>query len=417
MLVNEIQTYEAQQQYVEVSEFTKSINRELEICNQEGIRIDDDAKILFDIVIPAFASGTINYHGHDYELGFSTKIEIQQEQLILQTQYEKNDVPILEVQNLGNFVEELNSLVETIREQAPRLRWLESQNGNSTKDIVRETLLQMWFNATEYDFANPEQFLRKQKLWLKDNTFSEMDEGLVFDGLQLAGDKYLFVKRSEQSGSNETPYILEVDVIPKEFENVHVDLPIIRYSIAETPEGRTAYVFAVQSKKKSTDVVGAPEQEKQAKKVNRALYKLSEGIMDLESDEYKDYIVAKRQGNTDGSFYPENITDVSQSSIYSLAIMLTLLRRKGITKIEVPAYLPLRWQAHARLGEKENERIQTNVSDKFLRNFRRLSHQLDFVKVVDDGVDTQTMVLKIDPNPDRYKSSNPTLQNVLEVIQ
>ena len=139
--------------------------------------------------------------------------------------------------------------------------------------------------------------------------------------------------------------------------------------------------------------------------------------MDLESDEYKDYIVAKRQGNTDGSFYPENITDVSQSSIYSLAIMLTLLRRKGITKIEVPAYLPLRWQAHARLGEKENERIQTNVSDKFLRNFRRLSHQLDFVKVVDDGVDTQTMVLKIDPNPDRYKSSNPTLQNVLEVIQ
>ena len=140
-----MQTFEMQQQYVEATQFIDILNEELESCKQEGVEIDPDGRLLFDAVLPSFAAGSINFHGHTYEVGFSTAVSTQHGEVILQTQYkqdtEETEVPVLNIRNIRDFVFELNALINTIKEQAPRLKWLESQKGSTARDIVTEALL------------------------------------------------------------------------------------------------------------------------------------------------------------------------------------------------------------------------------------------------------------------------------------
>ena len=63
-------------------------------------------------------------------------------------------------------------------------------------------------------------------------------------------------------------------------------------------------------------------EEKFKKNIARKLYKLNKGISDIESQEFKDY----KEGNSD--YYPENITDVSVSSVLSLYVFINLIKDK-----------------------------------------------------------------------------------------
>ena len=116
------------------------------------------------------------------------------------------------------------------------------------------------------------------------------------------------------------------------------------------------------------------------KKINRLLYKLNSGIE--ETKEYFDY----KEGISD--YYPEgNITDVTHSFVLSLSIFLGLLKSRNITKVKAVPYLPVRYasryitakekqdkEKQLELLERNNE-IQTNITNKFIRTFLRLSSQ------------------------------------------
>ena len=69
-----------------------------------------------------------------------------------------------------------------------------------------------------------------------------------------------------------------------------------------------------------------------------------------------------------------------------------MLEKEKITTIKVPDFLVERYGhfAHAKTQE-EIDRIQTNLTDKFLRNFLRLSEQFENIKIetgIGNGIDS-----------------------------
>ena len=99
------------------------------------------------------------------------------------------------------------------------------------------------------------------------------------------------------------------------------------------------------------------------------------------NQDYYDY----KEGKS--TYYPEgNISDVTHSFVLSLSIFISLLERENIKKIKAVPYLPVRYASRYLAGisqddevKKEkilnrNDMIQTNITNKFIRTFRRLAH-------------------------------------------
>ena len=119
------------------------------------------------------------------------------------------------------------------------------------------------------------------------------------------------------------------------------------------------------------------------------LYKLNEGIESYEVSEYFDY----KEGNS--KYYPEgNITDVTPSFILSLSVFLSLLQREGIHHLKAIPYLPVRYLSRDIIASEakeedtryqlklRNDKIQENITNKFIRTFRRIAFHTPDVEVL-----------------------------------
>lgn len=123
------------------------------------------------------------------------------------------------------------------------------------------------------------------------------------------------------------------------------------------------------------------------KKIKRELYKINSGVSINESDEYLKY------KNNEIDYYPENISDVSPSAVLSLSIFMSLLYSKHITNIKVVPYLPIRYLSREIMANSlsntdkkqelnnRNNFIQSNITDKFIRTFRRVSYHLSGTQI------------------------------------
>ena len=138
------------------------------------------------------------------------------------------------------------------------------------------------------------------------------------------------------------------------------------------------------------------------KQINRLLYKLNDGVVDSEEYyEYKEALKRKEEKEAQGEevteeiYYPEgNISDITNSFLFSLNIFMSLLQKEKIKTVKVIPYLPVRYNARAlaakeketeeerELYEQRNDMIQTNATNKLIRTFRRLSSQNGSVKVI-----------------------------------
>lgn len=228
------------------------------------------------------------------------------------------------------------------------------------KVFLKSIMTLLWSDATSVDFANPEEYLRRRINFLKDKTL------LNFPTQRFAtsiGNLMVNVRREQLY--NETPYYTEfsIDGYP---------LPLIKCAISD---GK-AYIYAIQNSKLPRD-----------KKLNRALYKVNEGI-DLSQEE------------SDNINHPENLKGVTPSTLLSAALMISLLKSQGISEIIIPVMLISRWNAkeiatylkskeycQERREEYLNENkemhdiIQRNLSDKFIRTFRRLEYHFSNIEI------------------------------------
>ena len=179
----------------------------------------------------------------------------------------------------------------------------------------------------------------------------------------------------------------------------------------------TAVIYAVQNNKKFKNNIDNNDYQK---KIYRKLFKVNKNF--------------EKEKNIDNIENPENITGISPSALVSLTICLSLLENKGIKKVKIPTFLPIRYNAkemsylvkESKMKEKgiplvklknefhksqqEHEEIQRNISDKFLRYFRRLEYVFDNIKISSYPFELDSSAhLKIN---EFHKSNNPFLEEL-----
>ena len=250
--------------------------------------------------------------------------------------------------------------------------------GYDLEGRVKGYLTVMWSNATYEDFANPCLFVQKLINFYK-NKLCSSEINIYNQNVDMLNGSDILIKDVKQDIRMETPYVFTP--ILKNGDDEYI-LPNISYGI----NNNICYIYAVQNKQKEIS-------SSYQKKVKRILYKLNNGVLNLETTEYVDY----KNGS---DYYPENISDVSPATILSLSIFFDILKKKNIDKVNVITLLPIRTEArtlafkkrfqykkeYSNLTDKElekllleyeleNLRICQNLSDKLIRNFRRLEAQ------------------------------------------
>ena len=335
------------------------------------------SKIFFDEIINEAKSGEIKIEieneEHTFNVGFNSCVEG-----FLESGNFGDSKPILMINNKIQLINLLEQYFNICDKHENKF------SGCKLETKIKIYLTLIWSNATYEDFANPLSFINKRIDFYYDETldFKVKDYGEQIECLD--GSK-ITIYNEIQDIRQETPYVFK-PVIEKD-DNAF-ELPHISYGISNGE----CYIYAIQAKKKQ-------EQSIYDKTINRRLYKINSGVFETESEEYKDYI--------DGAeYHPENISEVSPSAILSLIVFLNILNEKKIEKIKVVSLLPIRYNskelAFAKKYEfklksgnltevelkkllleykKESLRIQQNLSEKMIRNFRRIEYHFNNCRI------------------------------------
>ena len=246
---------------------------------------------------------------------------------------------------------------------------------------IKFILAYLFANASTEEFLDPEGMLRRRIDFLDDTSFEYLNDGKVIPLGNTFGNSSVYVQRHSQSVMMETPWKMEITVCKlAEDELLKCPLADVSYGIREEDGEMVCYVYSMMKPKERTE---SSDREKIfRKRLNRELYKLNEGVLEQESDEFKAYKDGKNRD------YQENVTDVTQSFVLSLSIFVALLQKEGISKIKVVPYLPVRYVGRQIAAsnvsdllrrqelEERNRRIQDNCTNKFMRTFRRVAYHM-----------------------------------------
>ena len=318
-------------------------------------------KELFYELIKETCDGNLIIDDESWNYSFNTIIyDNNKEKLRLEN---KNNVITLIIKNEERF---FNLLEEYLKLEKSLNR--KSEHKYDPK-FDKWLIANLFANATTEDFINPENFIRRYINYLKDNTFNYADNKIEIDIDNILKDSKLIIKREKNNTMMETPYKIRFGL--KNGEDLH-ELPRIYYGISDG----ICYIYGIQACKNND------KDSKYSKKINRLLYKINEGVVD--SQDYYDY----KEGKSD--YYPEdNISDVTMSFVLSLNMFITLLQNENIKEIKAVPYLPVRYNSRELAANRldrddlreRNKQIQTNLTNKFIRTFRRLEAQNKNIKI------------------------------------
>ena len=240
--------------------------------------------------------------------------------------------------------------------------------------IEKVLLALLWTNATIEDFENPCEFLERRIKFFN----MVIDEGEKYLGYSSVLNGEIYTNISKDNTGQETPYSIKSKIKNCEEE---YDLPSVRFGISDD----TIYIYAVQSNKKGN----------KSKKFNRAFYKVNENFLEDISE-------------------LDNIKDITPSSLISLYIAMKQLESYGFRKYKIVGVLPVRWNSkrviiQSKLKKVSNkvekykelneeiEHVQSNLSEKFIRLFRRISYHDTSYKITSYPYELESsMTIKVD---------------------
>lgn len=326
--------------------------------------------IFFDEIINEAKIGEIKIEINDQEntfnVGFNSCVEG-----VLESGNFGDSKPILMINNKEQLIDYLEQYFNEC-----------DKHDNNFSDCKLKTRIKIyltliWSNATYEDFANPLSFIKRRVEFYQNNVF-DFDSKEFSEEIEVLENSKIKIYNKLQDIRQETPYVFKPVI---ECGDDSFSLPRISYGISNGE----CYIYAIQANKKK-------DMNSYEKRINRKLYKINDGVFDAENDEYKDYV-------NGAEYHPENISEISPSAILSMIIFLNTLSNYGIGKIKVISLLPVRYNSkelafakkyeyelrNKKLSEnelkkllleykKENLRIQTNLSEKMIRNFRRIEH-------------------------------------------
>lgn len=287
------------------------------------------------------------------------------------------------------------------------------------KEIIKYLLAVLWQNATEEDFKDPILYLKNRNEFL--DSYNRLENVEMTAILDDEKEYYISSRICKQLPSLETPYYLKSTIYHYNEEGKFetYSLPRISFGICDNK----AYVYSIQTKNHQKIDLTSFE-----KKINRYLYKANEDV--LESEEFLEY------KNQISSYYPENISDITVNSLYSLVMLFELFKRLDINEVECITYLPLRYLAKKRSNESKNDILnnlyinlgfmeevkkdtvdfeQQNITDKFVRTFNRYCYHFEEATITSYPFE-QSSNLKISIN-DNKTDSNHILNKVANSVE
>ncbi|MCR5483246.1 MAG: hypothetical protein K6E99_02425 [Bacilli bacterium] len=362
-------------------------------------------KDLFNSIAKEASTGRVDC-GMMYNVLFETKIN--GETIYASPEDIKNNgiyyVPTLEINNEEEFFNTLSEYYEKAKDfYAGKI--------DEEDDFDKTILTCLWNNATMEDFQNPINYINKYISFMdKPLDLSDEYESIGFSEIL---DSDLEISLKQEPYYEETPYGLYVR---SSNGDLFYDYPVVRFGIKDD----TAYIYAVQQLSKKDESL---DNEKYNKKIHRKLFKVNENF--------------EKEDEIDNITNPENITGINPSALVSLSVLFSKLEEVGITNIEVPSFLPIRYNAKEKsylvkieqlrkrnhpseeleyIYDKlvqEHETIQRNISDKLLRNIRRLEYNFNNIDLTSYPMelDTSTHI-----NLSEYEyCNNPLLQEIYEL--
>lgn len=346
-------------------------------------------KYLILEIIQEACEGKVMVDNQDWPYSFNTIINDKRRYI------NKNNNITLHIRDIEEFKEKIKEYINL--ELDCKRSTMKIYNGN-VSDKIKWYIVNLFANMTTEDFLNPIAFIDKYMAFLKDKTFDYLDEGITVK-LPKVKDSELEIKREQNNTSMETPNRITLTLKKKGEEFTTFKLPSIYYAVREENNKKVCYIYSVMNKgnKKLNE-----SELKFQKQINRLLYKLNDGVVESEEYyEYKEALKRKEEKEAQGEevteeiYYPEgNISDITNSFLFSLNIFMSLLQKEKIKTVKVIPYLPVRYNARAlaakeketeearELYEQRNDMIQTNATNKLIRTFRRLSSQNGSVKVI-----------------------------------
>ncbi len=259
---------------------------------------------------------------------------------------------------------------------------------------IKTLIVSLFSNATEEDFNNPCEFLKKRIDFINNSCEQIFDE---FYSANLKAKINASIKKDKFN--NEAPYMFCVEAVDE--LDIGYSFPNLKFGIHD---GK-AYVYAIQRGK----------EESNSRKINRNLYKVGEGF-----DPIIDNVDIYAEGNT---------KDVTASFLVVANLFLAYLSSIGINEVVVPSILIERWNAKEMsllkryrskrfdmkeylIRLKEHDELQSNLSEKLIRTFNRLTCHYPYFYIVSyPGEDNMSFCLNIS---DQKSCNNRLLSELRE---
>lgn len=332
-----------------------------------------EIKEIFLEIIKEAENAKVILGDEEYSIGFNTSINGQR------IYYNENNNVELNIKNIDSFIIKLEEYINEEESFGRKsIKYL-----NTHRDYIKSLIVYLFVNATTEDFINCEDYIDRCIAFLKDKTFDALDTEVIYPTNGVFENEQLHIKNSKQSVMMETPNKMEFSLTNCENPNLIFKLPEISYGITTENGERVCYIYSILNKENIKETED-DKLLKYKKNISRKLYKLNKGISEYESEEFIDYT------NHESDYYPENITDVSVSSVLSLYLFINLVKDK-VDKIKGVPYLPIRYMSREYASqnvsspskqielEERNNNIQSNLTEKFIRTFRRVEkHIPDF---------------------------------------
>ena len=218
---------------------------------------------------------------------------------------------------------------------------------------IKFVLATLFNNATNYDFANPIEYLIKRTNFLDDELKDKLN--IWAESKDKFFDNNIKYKVSVTNPVLETFYKFKQVIYE---DNEEYLLPDIYYGISN----EVCYIYAINLKSKNIT-------SQYTKKINRLLYKL-DSLVDLNSTSY--------------------FKDTTKSHVLALLHFLKVLKNHNIENVSIVDYMPIRHHAKEKAISKkqddellkDQERIDKNMIEKPIYEALFLTSSFDNIKVV-----------------------------------
>jgi len=338
----------------------------------------DILDVFYNCLIKEACLGSVDCY-FTYNMRFDTVIREDDVSLIGEEEEDNLLVPTLMIKDKENFNCLLKEYVELalkfyddycFPEEVRDCNYSDNELGVSKEKMIM-TLL--WSNATSEDFNDPCIFLRKRIAFFDLVGMEKYLEESVVSYSEVL-DSYLSIKVLKNGLESETPYSLRVRLLNQTSEVEIYEFPRAYFGIYDN----SGYVYAIQNSKDRLI------RENFTKKFDRLMYKVNDGL-DVKVDNDINYGIG-------------NLKDITPNAVVSANILMGLFKLNNINRVIIPSILISRWNAKMlvldkwkKKGKKTLEEIndvydkylylQSNLTEKFLRTFRRIAYHHSSVMV------------------------------------